>query len=214
VPVSSSQVIVGAVVGIGLVKGGKNIRYNILGKVSLAWIAAPVIAFFFSFITLFIVQNVFEQTVYQKTVYMFNKTVINKIETQGLDTNHLSTVNGRKFDREIEVYKELKQAECVSRNQILSIIQIAEIYPLKVNTHLLQERGLANHSVEHNGKRWLNGGIRNQAKWQLSKAAKDYSGKKEKNLPKEISSIIKSGRTNELAISNIYIFLLRNESFC
>ncbi len=184
VPVSSTQVIVGAVVGIGLVKGGKNIRYNILGKVSLAWIAAPVIAFFFSFITLFIVQNVFEQTVYQKTVYMFNKTVINKIETQGLDTNHLSTVNGRKFDREIEVYKELKQAECFSRNQILSIIQIAEIYPLKVNTHLLQERGLANHFSRQQWEALVKlEGYEFKHKWQLEeKLSKDFFWQKREEV--------------------------------
>ncbi|MDD4100724.1 MAG: inorganic phosphate transporter, partial [Candidatus Cloacimonetes bacterium] len=67
VPVSSTQVIVGAVVGIGLAKGGKNIRYNILGRISIAWVAAPVIAFFISFVALFIIQNVFEQTVQQET---------------------------------------------------------------------------------------------------------------------------------------------------
>jgi PiT family inorganic phosphate transporter len=57
VPVSSTQVIVGAVVGIGLVKGGKNIRYNILGRISLAWLAAPLIAFCISYCSPVIIQN-------------------------------------------------------------------------------------------------------------------------------------------------------------
>ncbi|MFC1706260.1 inorganic phosphate transporter, partial [Planctomycetota bacterium] len=33
VPVSSSQVVIGAVIGIGLAKGGRNIRYGVLGRI-------------------------------------------------------------------------------------------------------------------------------------------------------------------------------------
>ncbi len=177
VPVSSTQIIVGAVVGIGLVKGGKNIRYNILGKVSLAWIAAPVIAFFFAFIALFIVQNVFEQTVYQKTIYTFNHTTIRKIEKEGLDVNHLSSVNGRKFYREMVVYKELKAEKYFSRSEILKIIRITEVYPLKVNTKLLQDKGLAIRFTEQQWEALVKlEGREFRHKWQLQETlAKDPS---------------------------------------
>jgi len=177
VPVSSTQIIVGAVVGIGLVKGGKNIRYNILGKVSLAWIAAPVIAFFFAFIALFIVQNVFEQTVYQKTIYTFNHTTIRQIEKEGLDVNHLSSVNGRKFYREMVVYKELKAEKYFSRSEILKIIRITEVYPLKVNTKLLQDKGLAIRFTEQQWEALVKlEGREFRHKWQLQETlAKDPS---------------------------------------
>ena len=177
VPVSSTQIIVGAVVGIGLVKGGKNIRYNILGKVSLAWIAAPVIAFFFAFIALFIVQNVFEQTVYQKTIYTFNHTTISQIEKEGLDVNHLSSVNGRKFYREMVVYKELKAEKYFSRSEILKIIRITEVYPLKVNTKLLQDKGLAIRFTEQQWEALVKlEGREFRHKWQLQETlAKDPS---------------------------------------
>ncbi len=59
VPVSSSQVIVGSILGLGLLKGGYNINYKILGGISLGWIATPVIAGVFSFFALFFVNNVF-----------------------------------------------------------------------------------------------------------------------------------------------------------
>ncbi|MEN6444655.1 MAG: inorganic phosphate transporter [Candidatus Cloacimonas sp.] len=171
VPVSSTQVIVGAVVGIGLVKGGKNIRYNILGKVSLAWVAAPVIAFVFSFIALFIVQNVFEQNVFHKTGYIFNRITISQMEKEGINPNHLSTVNGRKFGRELDVYKELKEDEYFHREQMVKILKIAEVFPLKVNTNLLREKGLANH---FSLKQWealtkMEGREFNH-KWQLEQA--------------------------------------------
>jgi PiT family inorganic phosphate transporter len=64
VPVSSSQSIVGGVIGIGLAKGGRNINLSILGKISLGWIATPVISALISYFALFVVQNVFGQVVF------------------------------------------------------------------------------------------------------------------------------------------------------
>ena len=64
VPVSSSQAIVGSVIGIGLAKGGRNLNLSVLGKISAGWIATPVIAAVVAFVTLFIVQNVFSQVVF------------------------------------------------------------------------------------------------------------------------------------------------------
>ena len=59
VPISSSQVIVGSILGLGLLKGGYNINYKVLGEISLGWIATPVIAGIISFFALFFVNNVF-----------------------------------------------------------------------------------------------------------------------------------------------------------
>ncbi|MFK5926730.1 MAG: inorganic phosphate transporter [Desulfuromusa sp.] len=64
VPVSSSQAIVGAVVGMGLLKGGHNIRWRTVGGIAGSWITTPIFACLISFILLFIIQNVFQQTVY------------------------------------------------------------------------------------------------------------------------------------------------------
>ena len=64
VPVSSSQAIVGAVIGIGILKGGKEVQWNIAGKITLGWFLLPVIAALISFVVLFVLQNIFNQTVY------------------------------------------------------------------------------------------------------------------------------------------------------
>lgn len=64
VPVSSSQAVVGAVIGIGLAKGGRNVNYGILFKISAGWVATPLIAAIICFIGLFIMQNVFQVLVY------------------------------------------------------------------------------------------------------------------------------------------------------
>ncbi len=63
VPVSSSQVVIGSIIGIGLYKGGREIKLNILGEISLGWIATPLVAGFISFFMLFFVNNVFKQDV-------------------------------------------------------------------------------------------------------------------------------------------------------
>ena len=64
VPVSSSQAIVGAVIGIGLLKGGKEVKWDIASKIAVGWIVLPIIAALISFVILFVLQNIFNQTVY------------------------------------------------------------------------------------------------------------------------------------------------------
>ena len=70
VPVSSSQAVIGSIIGIGLLKGGQQIKYNVLGSISLGWIATPLVAGAVSFFLLFFVHNVFQQDV--GTVTMTN----------------------------------------------------------------------------------------------------------------------------------------------
>lgn len=142
VPVSSTQVIVGAVVGIGLAKGGKNIRYNILARISLAWVAAPVIAFLISYTALFIIQNVFEQTVQQETSYIFDRISITKIDRDGFNTNALATVNGRSFLTEQAIYRELKDQAGLSRADISHVISLAEIHRMQVDVPKLIGSGM------------------------------------------------------------------------
>jgi len=64
VPVSGSQAVVGAVIGIGLAKGGRNINYRLLAKIGLGWIVTPLLALLISYIALFFMQNVFMHQVY------------------------------------------------------------------------------------------------------------------------------------------------------
>ena len=64
VPVSSSQAIVGAIVGMGLLKGKHNIRWRTVAGIAGSWVTTPIFACLISFVLLFIVQNVFQQTVF------------------------------------------------------------------------------------------------------------------------------------------------------
>lgn len=64
VPVSSSQAVVGSVIGIGIAKGAHNVNYTMLVRISIGWIFTPIMAFVLSFISLFIMQNVFQNQVF------------------------------------------------------------------------------------------------------------------------------------------------------
>jgi PiT family inorganic phosphate transporter len=59
VPVSSTQVVVGSVLGIGLYKGVRNINLKVLGSIASGWITTPVAGGLLSFFLLFIVKNIF-----------------------------------------------------------------------------------------------------------------------------------------------------------
>ena len=59
VPVSSSQVIIGCILGIGLYKGARNINFRILGEIGIGWIATPVASGLLAFFSLFFMKNIF-----------------------------------------------------------------------------------------------------------------------------------------------------------
>lgn len=59
VPVSSTQVLVGALVGVGLVRGVQELKMKMLGNIMLSWITTPVLSAAFTFVSLFFVDRVF-----------------------------------------------------------------------------------------------------------------------------------------------------------
>ena len=44
IPVSTSQAVVGAVIGAGLTKGAKNVRFGVLKRIAVAWVSSPTVA--------------------------------------------------------------------------------------------------------------------------------------------------------------------------
>lgn len=52
VPVSSSQAVIGAILGIGLLRGKHGIRWSVLGGIGLGWLLTPIAAAVLCYITL------------------------------------------------------------------------------------------------------------------------------------------------------------------
>jgi PiT family inorganic phosphate transporter len=66
VPISSSQAVIGGIIGIAIVRRGKEIRYRVLGEIALGWLVTPLLAGVLTFFGLFVLQNVFDQEVYHR----------------------------------------------------------------------------------------------------------------------------------------------------
>jgi PiT family inorganic phosphate transporter len=92
VPVSSSQAVVGAIMGVGLLKGGRNIKFNILGKITLGWIATPILAGLTTFVSLFFMNNVFKLTVVQNESLVVSQK-INAIISSPKISDSVASVN-------------------------------------------------------------------------------------------------------------------------
>ncbi|MBW2528675.1 MAG: anion permease [Deltaproteobacteria bacterium] len=98
VPVSSSQAVIGAVIGIGLLKGGRNIQYRVLGRIASGWVSTPVLAGVMSFVLLFVVQNVFSQRVHEAVVHRISPEVVVELKQRGLYDEGLEELVDRRFE--------------------------------------------------------------------------------------------------------------------
>ena len=71
IPVSSSQAIVGAVLGVALAqargKAVRQFRWSKLAGIAVGWVATPIAAGILGYVLLFIVQNIFHEPVYGAT---------------------------------------------------------------------------------------------------------------------------------------------------
>ncbi len=132
VPVSSSQAVIGAILGIAIAKGGRNIQWNVLGRISSGWVTTPIIAGLVSFLALFFVQNVFDQHVYHETIYAFPEVVIEKLQDEDMDSDYLELLAGMEFGniRRLNRYMNeigIRESEQRARIRYYSAIKEIEI---------------------------------------------------------------------------------------
>lgn len=98
VPVSSSQAVVGAVVGLGLMRGGGDIDWTLLRNIAGGWVTTPLISGTVCFVALFFLQNVFGQQVYRDVHYVISNPVLAQLNSRGVDTTELEALKGREFE--------------------------------------------------------------------------------------------------------------------
>jgi PiT family inorganic phosphate transporter len=154
VPVSSSQAIVGAVVGIGLLKGGRGIRWRTLGEIAGSWAVSPVIAAILSFISLFFLQNVFEQEVYRPVKYERTADAVERIQTTKISLRGLEHRLVKEFAKAPRSHKVLSsQKKLADQDRIFN--EICGICGLKENDYpeqvqrLIKQMGLFSRFQRH-----------------------------------------------------------------
>jgi inorganic phosphate transporter, PiT family len=140
VPVSSSQAVVGAVIGIGLVKGGRGINYSVLGEIATGWVTTPIIAGIISFVALFFLQNVFNQQVHLNMIYKINDPVIHYLDDHAIPVENLEQFKNKKFDNPVDFQSALKKNTSLNEGQINLVISIANIQAYIIEKDILNAK--------------------------------------------------------------------------
>ncbi len=126
VPVSSSQAVVGAILGISLFKGA-NIRYNVLGEISLGWMATPLAAGVVAFLLLFFVENVFDQQVSRTVEYRLDTMVCEELEKRGLEVEGLVAMGSEVFTNAVKFKSDLEKSGGIDPAQSPMVLEVSRL---------------------------------------------------------------------------------------
>ena len=133
VPVSSSQAVIGAIVGLGLLHGRRRLRPRALGSVALGWLVTPVTAGLAAFVLLFFVDNVFDQTVVEPVRYTVDEAVVERARDDGLPADGLSDLAGYSTTNALRLQQRLEHETGLDRQQAHQVIRLAEVTPIHVD---------------------------------------------------------------------------------
>ncbi len=196
VPVSSTQAVVGAVIGIGLAKGAaKNIQWSVVLKIICGWVISPLCAAVICFFALFFMQNVFNQTVFIPKTYIMSEKVYNKLVEEGYSGSKLTLLKGEKFTSGTEfisaVENRLGKLTPNQEQQVLGTAEWVKIYidPEKIenlDTNLFSPLQI-DQIKELSGRRF-------NYRWELQNAliaiSSDWAYKPETVLNKQHNKLI------------------------
>ncbi len=200
IPVSSSQAVVGAVIGIALLKGIKGVRqvkWGVLGGIASGWITTPIIAAVIGFVLLFIVQNVFNQEVYKTVYFRVSPPVVEKLVEKGIpkqQLSQLSNLEGETISQARNFRSQLRQNSNLTTEQEKEAIALSQLYPMKITSEKiasLNKQSLSSEQIQTISQ------LEGQSfdyKWQLGEAlAKKspiWAGKSEnKKLSQQLANL-------------------------
>jgi PiT family inorganic phosphate transporter len=133
IPVSSSQAVVGAVIGVGIVKGLKGVQqvqWRTIFKIASGWISTPLIAAVVCYVMLFFVQNVFLEPVYRDVFYELSPQVVERLEEAGVETRPFDELKGRRIAKGLVFREEVRQRVRLTPEEESLVISSAEVHPL------------------------------------------------------------------------------------
>ncbi|MCF8106733.1 MAG: inorganic phosphate transporter family protein [Desulfohalobiaceae bacterium] len=140
VPVSSSQAVVGGVVGIGLLKRGRGLRWQVLGGISTGWVSTPVIACLVCFVSLFFLQNVFEQQTYKPVPYKLTTVAMDRIKAESpAAARALQPITGKRYETAARFRSALHGIKDFPPEIENLIIDSAELYFLRVKEEVVAD---------------------------------------------------------------------------
>ena len=139
VPLSTTQAFIGAVIGVGLAKDPLSINFKVLGKIGIGWVVAPLSAGLITFISLFFIQNVFEQKIIHPVPYQITTSVILKLNDEGIETEKLKDMLNNRFTNNKTFLNELKSRYDYNSEQIYAIYKYALIDSFRIDSVMIND---------------------------------------------------------------------------
>ncbi len=140
VPVSSSQAVIGAVIGIGILKGGKGIRYKVLGEIASGWVTTPIIAGIITFVALFFLQNVFNQEVYRPVTYVISDDVLSYLDKRNVSDEVLVEFKGKEYCNAIRFESDLKLKSNLNSEQRTLVVETARAEKYYIDLFIMNQK--------------------------------------------------------------------------
>jgi len=125
VPVSSSQAVVGAVIGIGMLQGGREIQWPRIYGIVRGWVITPVISCLICFVGLYFLQNVFQQEVQRESNYLLSTRVLEKFKKEGIETTGLNQLSDSTFSSSAELERAVSSIVPLSSQQGLKVVEFS-----------------------------------------------------------------------------------------
>ncbi len=139
VPLSTTQAFIGAVIGVGLAKDPLSINFKVLGKIGIGWVVAPLSAGLITFVSLFFIQNVFEQKIIHPVPYQISQSVISKLNAEGIETDKISDLLDHRFTNNKVFLNELKKRYDYNSEHIYAIYKYALIDSFKIDSLMIDD---------------------------------------------------------------------------
>jgi PiT family inorganic phosphate transporter len=140
VPLSTTQAFIGAILGVGLAKDPHSINFKVLGKIAMGWVVAPVSAGLITFVSLFFIQNVFEQKVIYPVPHEISPSVLRVLAQEQIPVEKIKGLTGKRFYNKKVLRNELLKREQFTNAQIYSIFQYAIIDSFRIDSMVVNTK--------------------------------------------------------------------------
>ena len=134
VPVSSTQAVVGAVIGIGLYKkAAKNIDWTVFLRIMCGWVITPVITAAVCFVSLYVMQNLFDQAVYTPKTYVISRGVLKELKEKNIYSSELDNLIGKSYSSGQAIVSAIEKYKDLTNKQELVVLECAEVVKIKID---------------------------------------------------------------------------------